>query len=71
MSATLVVDDGEKTYTNYWVRSVPFVVIIDTTGRISTFASPHDQCRADQKRHQALNAGDVTMRAAVSIDAWR
>jgi len=40
MSATLVVDDGEKTYTNYWVRSVPFVVIIDTTGRISAFASP-------------------------------
>jgi len=40
MSATLVVDDGEKTYTNYWVRSVPFVVIIDTAGRISAFASP-------------------------------
>jgi thiol-disulfide isomerase/thioredoxin len=40
MSATLVIDDEEKTYNNYWVRSLPFVVIIDTTGRISAFVSP-------------------------------
>lgn len=40
MGADLVLDDRDKTYGNYWVRSLPFVVIIDTTGHISAFASP-------------------------------
>lgn len=46
MSATLVLDDQDKTYKNYWVRSLPFVVIIDTTGRISAFASPETMSSA-------------------------
>jgi len=40
MRAELVLDDGDTTYGNYWVRSLPFVVIIDPGGRIRAFASP-------------------------------
>lgn len=54
MSADLVLDDGDKTYKNYWVRSLPFVVVIDTTGHIRAFASPEtlssEQIRSALKR---------------------
>jgi thiol-disulfide isomerase/thioredoxin len=39
MASVLATDVG-VTFKNYWVRALPFVVIIDTTGRISGFASP-------------------------------
>ncbi|MEO7189459.1 MAG: TlpA disulfide reductase family protein [Vicinamibacterales bacterium] len=52
--ATLVLDDADKTYGNYLIRSLPFIVIIDPTGRISAFASPEtlsaEQIRSALKR---------------------
>lgn len=39
MHSVLAIDAG-LTFKNYWIHALPFVVIIDTTGRISAFASP-------------------------------
>lgn len=40
MRAELVLDNRDRTYSNYFIRSLPFVVIIDPSGRISAFTSP-------------------------------
>jgi len=38
--ASVLATDAGSTFKNYWVRGLPFVVIIDTTGRIIAFGSP-------------------------------
>lgn len=38
--AAIAFDRGEATYDAYFVKSLPFVVIIDTAGRVSAFTHP-------------------------------
>jgi len=40
LGATVVLDAGETTYGSYFVKRLPFVVIVDTEGNISAFSHP-------------------------------
>jgi thiol-disulfide isomerase/thioredoxin len=50
MRSTLVLDLAGQTYQNYFIRQLPFVVVVDRAGRISSFEHPARLSRAAVER---------------------
>jgi len=46
MKATIAFDRDDATYKAYFVKRLPFVVIIDVEGRVSAFTHPARVARA-------------------------